>query len=233
MKNAIISLFALGWIDIFNPVAISMVMVLLSMVRKRQHVLIYVFGAYIAYVSASIAIYFGVDRYLLELFEKLKAQHLRDVGFALTIVGIMALAGGIVMTIFIIKAIVEKRHMTFERVLFIKSVAPWFILLLSFGSTFSCMFFAYPMLSFITILALNKISTISALWLISLFCVFSIITTLGIYFLATRSKDLRIKRLINKIYLIMNGFCLYSIPVVLTVISCFSLISGINFLAVT
>jgi hypothetical protein len=125
MENAYSSIFTLGWIDIFNPVALSMVLILLPLVRKHWHVLIYVFGAYVAYVSASVAIFFGVDRYLITFFTWLTQKYSVAVGISLLIVGIAALTGCFLMILSLVKAIKQKREITFEKVLFIKSVAPW------------------------------------------------------------------------------------------------------------
>jgi hypothetical protein len=231
MENAYSSIFTLGWIDIFNPVALSMVLILLPLVRKHWHVLIYVFGAYVAYVSASVAIFFGVDQYLITFFTSLTQKYSVAVGISLLIVGIAALTGCFLMILSLVKAIKQKKEITFEKVLFIKSVAPWFILLLSFGSTWSCIFSAFAMLAFIGILIANGIQIISAVWMISLFCIFSVIPTLLVYLLSSRLEGQLFSRIMNIIRKVMNGFCLFSIPIVLAVVAYWSINFGIGRLA--
>lgn len=224
------SILVLGWIDIFNPVAIAMLLLLLSMVRKRWHVMIFIIGSYVAYVLAAIAIYFGVDRFLLKFWSDFTRQTPSIAGTVLLVLGAAAFIGFVLMIVSIIRAISQKREMTFEKVFFIKSVAPWFIFLLSFGSTWSCMFSAYAMLAFIGILITNGISIGSAIWLIALFGLFSLIPTVTIYLLDARMDGQRFKKVMGVVSKIMNGFCLYSTPVVLAIVAWLSLAAGIRWL---
>lgn len=231
MGNALISILALGWIDIFNPVAIAMLLLLLSMVRKRWHVMIFIIGSYVAYVLAAIAIYFGVDRFLLTFLNNFTRQTPAVAGIVLSILGAAAFVGFLVMTVSIIKAISQKREMTFEKVFFIKSVAPWFILLLSFGSTWGCMFSAYAMLAYIGILVANDIEMGQAVWLIALFGLFSLIPTVAIYLLDARMEGQRFKKIMGVVSKVMNGFCLYSTPIVLAIIAWWCLATGVRWLS--
>jgi len=228
VEKALGSIFALGWIDIFNPVAISMVLILVTSVRKRRHILIYIFGAYAAYALASIAIFFGVDRYLADLIKRLIHQFPMAYGITLMITGLAALAGCAAMVVSLVRAIRNKRELTIKNMLPIKSVAPWFILLLAFGSTWSCMFSAFAMMAFIGVLVYSAVSMVSAIWLICVFCLFSLIPTMSIYVLASRVKEKRFTRIMQTVSKITNGFCMYSIPVVLAALSCWSLITGID-----
>ncbi|NLA85281.1 MAG: hypothetical protein GX854_12390 [Clostridiales bacterium] len=62
------SLLALAWMDLFVPTGMAIVMVLLSVVKKRSHVLYYIFGSYFTYVLAATAIFLGADIYVRRLW---------------------------------------------------------------------------------------------------------------------------------------------------------------------
>ena len=227
MKESIASIFVFGWIDLLNPVSVSMVMLLLPLVRQRWHVLLYIGGAYVAYSIASIAIYFGVDKYLSALYRQMLVQHPFGMSVCKVAIGLIALAGCLFMIRFLWRAIQEKRELNMEKMLMIKSVAPWFIVALSFGSTWSNMFGAIAMFAYIGVLMQNSIHIATAIWLIPLFCLFSVVPTMTVYLLSTRVTGERFQKIMGYIRKGMTAFCLYSIPILLGIVSWWGLSSGI------
>lgn len=219
MKTAILSIFAFGWIDFFNPVAISMVMVLTPLVKKNWHILLYIFGSYIAYATASIGIFFGVDKYLVKIYDNLCLNYPLQTGIAKGIIGIISLIGSILMIRFLVKAAKEKRALSMNSMLMIKSIAPWFIVALSFGSTWSNMFGAVALFAYIGVLMSNNIQFATASILLPVFCLFSVVPTMLVYILSTKFKGEKFQRIISKIRTVMTGFCFYSIPVLLVFIA--------------
>lgn len=217
MKNAIFSIFALGWIDLFNPVAISMVMLLIPLVRKSWHTLLYVFGAYVAYTIAAIGIFFGVDKYLSEFYNKLCMNYPLELGVAKAVIGIASLIGCVLMVRFLVRATKEKRELSMDSMLMIKSIAPWFIVALSFGSTWSNIFSAVALFGYIGVLMSNDIPLSTAMILLPVFCLFSMIPTMSVYILSNKVKGEKFQKIMGKVRKIMTGFCFYSIPVILII----------------
>lgn len=224
MKTALTYMFAIGWIDLFNPVAISTVMLLIPLVRKRWHTLIYVVGAYIAYASASIGIYLGVDTYLKGLYLSVCEKYPTAMNAGRLLLGVLSLIGCVFMVRFLYKCIKEKRKLSMDSMLMIKSVSPWFIAALSFGSTWSNMFSAFAMFTYIGFLMANGLPTATIIVFIPIFCLFSTVPTLGVFLLSHYVKGERFQRIMDKVRTVMTGFCFYSIPVLLAVIAWWGII---------
>lgn len=231
MKNAVLSLFALGWIDLFNPVAISMVMLLIPLVRKSWHTLLYVFGAYIAYTTAAIGIFFGVDKYLSEFYNNLCSDYPLEIGIAKAAIGIASLLGCFFMVRFLVKAAKEKRELSMDSMLMIKSIAPWFIVALSFGSTWSNIFSAVALFAYIGVLMSNNIQFNTAILLLPVFCLFSMVPTMSVYILSNKIKGEKFQKIMDKVRKIMTGFCFYSIPVILIIIAWWGISGAVSSLA--
>lgn len=231
MKNAILSIFALGWIDLFNPVAISMVMLLIPLVRKSWHTLLYILGAYIAYTTAAIGIFFGVDEYLSEFYNTLCANYPFEIGITKAVIGIASLLGCFFMVQFLVKSAKEKRELSMDSMLMIKSIAPWFIVALSFGSTWSNIFSAVALFAYIGVLMSNSIQFNTAIVLLPVFCLFSIVPTMSVYILSNKVKGEKFQKIMNKIRKVMTGFCFYSIPLILLIIAYWSISGAVSALA--
>lgn len=223
----IAAMFSLCWIEIFNPMGFAFVLALLALVRRRWHVLLYIFGSYVAYVTASIAIFIGVDRFIKGFLERLMLGNPTLVGAAQVALGACAAIGCVWMAAYLVKAAREKREMSFEKMLYIKSVRPWFIILLSFGSTWSVMGSAWAVMAYIAILVSYRATLPQASVMLSLYCLAAMLPKLAIYVLSGFFSGPRFIRAMDVLKKVFTGFCMYSIPVVLAVIAWWGLANGI------
>lgn len=217
MNTILISLFSIAWIDMLNPAGISMVMLLIPIVKKHWHVLLFIFGTYIAYLSAGIAVFFGVDRFLKSFYLSLCADYPRQTAIAKLCIGIVCIIGFVLMVRYLVKAAKEHRELSMNDMLKIKSVSPVFIVLLAFGSTWSEIFACVPLLTFIGIMSANNVTVSSAAGYLSVFCIFMMIPLLLIYILYFVVNGEKLQKILNVVRKIMTAFCFYCIPVLFAI----------------
>lgn len=201
----------------FNPAGISIVMILIPIVKKHRHVLLFIISSYIAYVCAGIAIFFGVDRYLKEFYFQLCSQYPTATAIAKLCLGIVCVIGFVLMVLYLIKTAVHHRQLSMNDMLKIKSVSPVFLILLAFGSTWSQIFACFPMLTFIGVLSANHASLATAAMFLSVFCIFIIIPLLVVYTLYFVVNGEKLQKIMEIIRKIMTAFCFYCIPVLFAV----------------
>ncbi len=228
MKPIIASLFAIGWIDILNPAGISIVMLLVPIVKKRWHALLFVIFAYIAYALGGIGIFFGVDKFLKDFYIRINNHYPVQMSIAKLVLGIICIVGFILMVIYLVKAAVQHRELSMNDMLKIKSVSPIFIILLAFGSTWSELFTCVTLLGFIGVLIANSVTLPSAIGLIFIYCIFSLIPTLGVYILYFLVTGDKLQKILNVIRKIMTTFCFYCIPVIFAIGAVWGLKEGIS-----
>jgi len=229
MSPVLLSLLALGCVDIFNPDGISLVMILLPIVKKRWHALLFAIAAYVAYVMAGIGIYFGVDVFLKDLYINLCTNYPMQTSVAKIVLGAICLVGCILMVIYLVRSIIKHKELSMTDMLNIRSVSPIFIVMLAFGSTWSQIFAFVPLMGFIGVLVVQQVSYLSAILWIAAFCIFASIPPVGAYILSSCIKGERFQKIMNGVSKVMTYVCFYGIPVLLAIGAWWGFTDGLKY----
>lgn len=225
MTAAIIPLFSLGVFDLIHPMGVAMVLMLLQLVRKEWHVLVYIISSYIAYWLSGVGVYYGIDRYLRSFFRYLLTAYPVPAGVLEIGVGLAAL----VLTVGYAIRLFRKRadlDQEMGNLLFIKSVHPLFLVLLAIGNIWGGLPFCWPLLGYIGTLLRLEISLAAMVGLLAGFTLFSTVPMLSVYILYQRLEAGRFARVMAQIKKWLNIFCLVSIPIVLAIFGAWILNDG-------
>jgi hypothetical protein len=214
--------------DLFVPTGITIVIVLLSIVKKRSHILYYIFGSYFTYVLASIAIFLGADIYMRKLWEYLLGTFPLLVGIFKLGTGIGSLGVFIFMVHFTVQVAQKKRTFSFEKTLKIKSVHPFFILMIGVMQYLVALPSCINLFAFIAILVSNNVTLLEAVIYLSIFCSISILPKVAAYILSIVLNPERYERVmavIRRVVAVMGMVC---IPAMVLFIALWGSISGIG-----
>lgn len=228
MNKILVSLIALGWIDILNPTGISFMLILLQSVKKRWHALLFAIFSYIAFATGGLAIFVGIDVVFKNLYKWFCSEHFIASCIIKFAIGIICLVGCIAMCKYLYGAAKRKETLTLDKMMPIKSVSPWFIIGFALVSTWSELFSCVNLVAFAGILSYENVGVMEATVWMFLFSVFMLIPTVGVYILSIKVKGEKFQKIINTTGKIATYFCFYCIPVLLAVGAWWGIISGLK-----
>jgi hypothetical protein len=224
----IASLLALSWMDLFVPTGISIVIILLSVAEKRSHVLYYIFGSYFTYVLASIAIFLGADIYVRRIWEYLFSTFPLHIGILKLCIGVCALVGFVINLRYVLQVLQKKRSFSFEKVLRIKSIHPFFILMIGVVQYLVALPSCINMFAFIAIMVSNDVTLLEAIIYLSIFCSVSILPKVVTYILSIVLAPRKFERVMEVMRRVLSAAFLASIPIMLLFIALWGSIAGIG-----
>ena len=219
--------FSLGWIDFVVPTDITIVMLLASMVKKHWHILIYIISYYAAYVSVAVAVYFGVDKYLVGFYRDICAKYPTAIGIGKIVIGVGALIGAIFVARYLIRKLKAHQTLNMTTMVHIQSAAPWFLVVFAFGYVWSGIYACYPLLCFIGILAGQEIPFAAGTFWLALFCLFATLPQLIIYILLRFAKGSKVQKILDILTKVMTYICFYAIPFLLLYVAWWGVSGGI------
>lgn len=223
MKQVLWSLLVLGLSDLVNPTGITLVILLLTLAKKRSHIMAFILTAYLCYAGCAIAILYGVDKYFMRFVEKLLRQYPAQLVIAEMVLGIAMLILFALSSLYLIKTLRQKRTWNMAAVLPIKSANLWFILFLAVTTTVSEMPSSVSILAYIGILAINKIRFPVSAILLMFFSAFTMIIPTAIYMLSAKLQVHRFEAVMEKTKKICSAFYAATIPIFFLVIGLLTL----------
>ena len=223
-------LLALCWVDISNPAGISTMVILLSLVKKRSHALAYIIGAYVGYVACCAAVYFGVEKLLAGLLERIVEQYPSAVGITAVAVSAGCAIGFIFSAIYLVKVIKKEKEFSLEGMLNVRFVHPAFLFILALGQSVIDMPYCFPALAYIGLLVSEGVGFAAALPYLALFCTVAELPLLLIYYLSVKLEGERFNKVIAVIKRVFSVFCSAAIPVLLAIAAFWLMQQGIALL---
>lgn len=218
MMTILIALVTIGVIDMLDPYGVATILMLLQLVKKERHALVYVWSSYLTYWVVAVTFYYGAHLFLYHRLIHLVESYPRQTLWFIMLFSIAIFFVAIVLGIRVIRNwdVVDR---DISKVLFIKSVHPFFILVLGVGGTLANMPSAWTMVAFVGILLPFKLTFGSIVVILGIFTLFSIIPIQTVYLLYRVMETSRFARVmaVSKKYL--SRMCVASIPVFLLVIS--------------
>ncbi|MBR3842422.1 MAG: GAP family protein [Christensenellaceae bacterium] len=211
------SLFALGFVDILDPSAISAYVFILSMVKKRWHALLYIVGAYSCYLVCSAALYLGVEKVLLKLITDFISANPTATGIILLVLAIACVVGLLFSLRYMLQVIRKEKEFSMDAMLSIKSLHPMFILAFGMGYSLCSMPFCYPIMTYMGILAANGYTFLRALPYLAIFCMTSQLPLFLIHYLSVKLDGPKMEKVLGSIRRIMGVLCAAAIPILLLI----------------
>ena len=222
------SLLALAWMDLFVPTGMAIVMVLLSVVKKRSHVLYYIFGSYFTYVLAATAIFLGADIYVRRLWGYLTSTFPLYIGILKLGIGVCDMAGFAFTLCRAVRIARGKKGFNLGKAIPIKSIHPLFILMIGVVQYLAALPSCINLFAFIAILVSGNAEFPTAVFYISIFCSVSILPKLVVYILSFILDTGRFQRIMAVVGRIASAVFLVIIPIMFLAVALWSSISGIG-----
>lgn len=221
------SLLALGFVDIFDPASISTYVVVLSLVKKRWHALVYILGVYLAYVACSLGIFLGVEKILLEVVLNIVKAYPIPVG-----IGALSIGGGCIIGLgfalrFLVQVLKKEKSFDLNSMLNIKSIHPVFLFLFGVVCAIIAMPYSYPIVTYIGIMAANGVTFIEAIPYICAFCMTSQLPLFVIHYLSIKLDGDAFRKVLARINRFMSIIAAVAIPILLVVCAWWLITQGI------
>lgn len=210
------------------PTGVAIVMVLLTVVKKRSHVLYYILGSYMTYVLAATAIFLGSNIYIKRLWEYLIGTFPLYIGIFKLCIGVCAMAGCAYTLWYAVKIMHRKKGFNLEKVIPIKSIHPFFIFMIGVGQYLAALPSCINMFAFIAILVSSNVTLWKAIFYISIFCSVSILPKLVVYAFSIVLDAGKFQRVMEKVRQIISTAFLVSIPIMFFAVALWGFVSGIG-----
>ncbi|MBC7960677.1 MAG: GAP family protein, partial [Vallitaleaceae bacterium] len=167
----IFSMIMLALLDSLNPATFATMIILLPLVKKKWHSLIFIIGTYLVYFSAGFLAFVGVDQYIKSTIVDVLRKFSLYIGIVETVIAIALLIIGVIHSYkLIIRIIRKEQNQKDYMAAVVKMVNPLALIVLAFSSTLMDIPTAIPYFGFIGILSASNMSVISAIPLFILYC---------------------------------------------------------------
>lgn len=219
-------IIGLALIDCLNPATIATMIVLLPLVSKRWHSMVFVVGTFLMYFSAGLLAFFGINKYLLDSLSSIFWTYSTSIAISEIAISIMLLVFGVIQTYKLIRQITSKDIKIKDFMgMVVKKVTPISILMLAIVSTLADLPTAIPYFGFVGILNVANVNTATILVLFALYCLIytaPMILLYGVYSFMSGDRLIKIETGFKNF---INKASFYSIPIMLII---FGILIGID-----
>lgn len=196
----------LAAIDSLNPATIGTMVILLPLVKKVEHALIFLFSTYITYLAGGLSLYFGIDGLLGGLVSTAVNQYAQVIGAAEILLGAVLLVWG--LQLWFKKR--SKHEPEMPQAISFKSLRPGYIFLFGVGSTLSDIPTGLPLIGFVGKMINSQPSPIELILLLSIYVLIYVSPLILLYVVYQRmqEKTYRLGVWFNQSILIFNRYAL-------------------------
>jgi len=222
-------MLALAIADAFNPATIITMMVIMPIVKKKWHSLIFVFGTFLVYLIAGLTAFIGADRYLkaflLLVIEKFSWQ----VGIIQIMTAGVLILFGVVRAVKLVRRL-DKNEANVKDYMatVVKMVNPAALSILAISSTLMDMPTAIPYFGFIGILSAANTGFLVTVVLFVLYCFIYVLPMIILYLTFALIQGDRFNKIESSFKNFINMAAEYLIPVMLLVIGILLITDGIG-----
>lgn len=228
MLSLLLAGLGLSLVDCINPFTISAQVLLLTFVKKTYHVMYYVFGTYLTYVTGGLFVYWGIDKMLAEFWDGIMESH----GALIYSLEILLGIGLVIYGILSLRKWLKKRNSSAADVRSAdkapsapKSVKPLFLLFFGAVNTVGDLPTAIPYLVFIAKLIETKVPIGAVVLLILLYCLIYVLPLIIIYVLYVFCKQ-KMERVLDKAKKIMTAVSEWAVIVFPAALGIFIAVRG-------
>lgn len=215
----IFSMLMLALLDSLNPATIATMMILLPLVKKKWHSLIFIAGTFTIYFSSGFLAFVGVDKYLKAIATEVLSKFSLYIGIAGLAIASTLIIIGIIQSYELVKRILKKEQSQIDYMgAVVKMVNPLALTGLSIVSTLMDIPTAIPYFGFIGILSAINTSIVIAIVFFALYCFIYVLPMIILYLIFTFIKGERFNKIETTFRNIINRASEYVLPIMLILI---------------
>lgn len=227
--SSFFSIIGLALLDCLNPATIATMIVLLPLVGKKWHAIVFIVGTFLMYFTAGLLAFFGINKSLMGILSSFVSTHSTTIAITEISISVMFLIFGAIQTFKLIRQIIAKDIKIKDFMgMTIKKVTPISIFVLAVVSTLADLPTAIPYFGFIGILNGANVSIPTMLVLFVLYCLIytaPMILLYGVYSFVSGEKLLKFE---NGFKNFINKASVYSIPIMLIIFGIWIGLDGIS-----
>lgn len=214
-----LSMFLLAVADALNPATIATMMVILPIVRKKWHSLIFVTGTFLIYFITGIIIFIGVDQYLKTFFDGISENYSKPVGMIELIIATTGIIIAIIQAVKLVNRIIRKESSKKDYMAaVVKMVHPVALVFLAISSTLMDIPTAIPYFGFIGIMSNSGTGLFAASIPFIVYCLIYVLPMIILYLMFALIQGERFNRIENGFRNFINKASEYLLPIILIVI---------------
>lgn len=227
--SSLLSMIGLALLDCINPATIATMIILLPLIRKKWHALVFIVGTFLVYFSAGVLVFFGVNKYLKEILMSFFSTYSTWIAITEIAVSIVLLIFGAIQVVKLIRQLIAndvkfKDYMGMA----VKKVTPYSIFTLAIISTLADLPTAIPYFGFVGILSSSNVSTAIMIVFFALYCLIYISPMLLLYGVYSFISGEQLEKIENGFKNFINKASAYSIPIMLILFGVWLGIDGIS-----
>lgn len=225
----IFSMIMLALIDSLNPATIATMMILLPIVKKKWHSLIFIAGTFVVYFSSGFLVFVGVDKYLKSVITDLLRKFSLCIGVVELVIACALIIFGIIQSYKLVKRIVKKEQSQKDYMAaVVKLVNPLALIVLAISSTLMDIPTAIPYFGFVGILSTSNTNILTAIVLFILYCFVYVLPMIVLYLVFAFIQGERFNKIETTFRNIINKASEYLLPIMLLLISALLIGDGLG-----
>lgn len=216
----IFSMTMLALLDSLNPATIATTMILLPLVQKKWHALIFIFGTFVIYFSAGFLFFVGVDKYLKSIITDVLRKFSSYIAVVELVIASALLVIGIIQIYTLVRRIIKKEQSQKDYMAaVVKMVNPVALIVLAISSTLMDIPTAIPYFGFVGILSNSNTNILTAIVLFILYCFVYVLPMVILYLVFDFIQGERFNKIETTFRNIINKASEYVLPIILLSIS--------------
>jgi len=216
--NSLFSIFGLALLDCLNPATIATMIVLLPLVGKKWHAMVFIVGTFSMYFSAGLLAFFGINKYLFGVLSSFVSAYSTPIAIAEISISVLLLIFGAIQTYKLVRQIIAKDIKIKDFMgMAIKKVTPISIFVLAVVSTLIDLPTAIPYFGFVGILNGANVNILTALILFMLYCLIYIAPMILLYIVYSFVSGEKLLKFENGFKNFINNASVFSIPIILII----------------
>ncbi len=217
----------LAFVDSLNPATIATMMIILPLVQKKWHALLFIKGTFLVYWLSGVFIYLGISKVVAEIFIEFIQNNSQVIALIEGVIGGVLFLFGC----YLIYKLALNHNKSIEQELkgtSIKVVNPYTIFILAISSTFMDLPTAFPLFGLVGILSKASSGILFDLLIFTLYVAIYVLPMLLIYIAFSYFHgDQRYKKIENFSILLIKKANLYLLPFVLVIIGIWLVYDGV------
>jgi cytochrome c biogenesis protein CcdA len=211
-------MFAL--IDSLNPATIATMMILLPLVKKKWHSLIFITGTFVVYFSSGFLVFVGVDKYLKSIITEVLTKFSLYLGVIELAIASALLIIGIIKSYKLARRIINKEQSHKDYIAsVVKMVNPLALIVLAISSTLMDIPTAIPYFGFIGILSTSNTNILTAVVLFTFYCFVYVLPMLILYLIFAFFQGERFNKIETTFRNAINKASEYLLPIMLLLVA--------------
>lgn len=228
LSNAL-TMLMLAVADALNPATIATMIIILPIVKKKWHSLIFVTGTFMVYFITGIIVFIGVDKYLKSFSNSIAERFAKHVGLIELLIAAIIITIAIVQAVKLIKRIIKKEPTKKDYMAaVVKMVNPAALVFLSVSSTLMDIPTAIPYFGFIGILSNSGTILFVSLVLFIVYCLIYVLPMIILYLMFTLIQGERFNRIESGFKNFINTVSEYLLPIILLILGVLLVVDGMS-----